>query len=453
MTARILVVDDIEANRKLLEAKLSHEYFEVVLAKDGIEALEMVQKHDIEIILLDVMMPRMDGYETCRRLKSNPATAHIPVVMVTALGDREHKLEGLRAGAEDFLTKPINDFALLSRMRALMRYNRVVTELRRREESGARAGIFDSIRESDLNVPASIFVIDDNAREARRMKSILSGKHRVVTMQEAEGMPGEGDSTFDIIMVSLSCETFDPLRLCANFLNNDATFGCAVVATAELGAERSALRALDIGASDIISAPVDAEELLARVRTQTRRARYLDILRKRVDSGLKMAVVDQLTGLNNRRYLSQQLSKWMRRSVSGGEPVSVIMLDLDHFKRINDCFGHGAGDEVLREVAERIQLNTRPADIPCRYGGEEFIVILPETDGDVACSVAERMRGAIAGEPFALPDGETIQVTTSIGVATLSAGDETPADLINRADRALYLAKNGGRNRVESEAA
>ena len=453
MTARVLVVDDIDANRKLLQAKLSHEYFEVVLARDGVEALEKVKQHDIEIILLDVMMPRMDGYETCRRLKADPETAHIPVVMVTALSEREHRLEGLRAGAEDFLTKPINDFALLSRMRALLRYNRVVSELRRREASGTRSGVLESVRESDLEAPARIFVVDDNARHAGRIKSILSEHHRVVTLQDAQSMPGESDAIFDIIIVSLSCSAFDPLRLCANFLNNDATFGCAVIAMADMGDERKAIRALDIGASDIIAAPVDPEELLARVRTQARRARYLDILRKRVDTGLKMAAIDQLTGLHNRRYMVQQLNQWMRRASSGDTAVSVVMLDLDHFKRINDCFGHNAGDEVLREVAERIQMNTRPADIACRYGGEEFIVILPDTDGDIACTVAERMRGAIAANTFALPHGDTIQVTTSVGVATTSGSNEPPAELIDRADKALYAAKSGGRNRVESEAA
>jgi len=453
MTARVLVVDDIDANRKLLQAKLSHEYFEVVLASDGVEALGKVKQYDIEIILLDVMMPRMDGYETCRRLKADPETAHIPVVMVTALSEREHRLEGLRAGAEDFLTKPINDFALLSRMRALLRYNRVVSELRRREASGTRSGVLESVRESDLEAPARIFVVDDNARHASRIKSILAEHHRVVTLQDAQSMPGESDAIFDIIIVSLSCTAFDPLRLCANFLNNDATFGCAVIAMADTGEERKAIRALDVGASDIIAAPIDPEELLARLRTQARRARYLDILRKRVDSGLKMAAIDQLTGLHNRRYMVQQLNQWMRRAAAGDTAVSVIMLDLDHFKRINDCFGHNAGDEVLREVAERIQMNTRPADIACRYGGEEFIVILPDTDGDIACTVAERMRGAIAAEPFALPHGDTIQVTTSAGVATTSGCNEPPVELIDRADRALYAAKNCGRNRVESEAA
>jgi two-component system cell cycle response regulator len=241
--------------------------------------------------------------------------------------------------------------------------------------------------------------------------------------------------------------------VCATLLNNEATRGCSILAISDFGEEKKAVKALDLGASDIITAPVDAEELMARVRTQGRRARYLDILRRRVDLGLELAVRDQLTGLNNRRFMSNQLVQWMRRVGHGGKALSVIVLDLDHFKRVNDCFGHAAGDEVLREVAGRIQLNVRPSDIPCRHGGEEFVIILPETEGDVACSIAERIRSAVAAQPFALPDGETIAVTVSLGVGTSNAIQDTPSDLLERADKALYQAEAAGRNQVQAVAA
>lgn len=453
MTARVLVVDDLEPNRKLLQAKLGHEYFEVEIARDGQEALAKVREKEFDIILLDVMMPGLDGYQVCERIKADPATAHIPVVMVTALGDREHRIRGLKAGAEDFITKPIDDFALLSRMRALMRYNHVVSELRQREASGRRVGIFEAVRAQDHDRPARVFVIEEDARRALRLKQVLAREHHCVTMQEAGGLAANDAAPFEVIVLSLTSRSFDPLRLCASLLNNEATRGCSILVVADLGEEKKAVKALDLGASDIIGAPVDPEELLARVRTQTRRARYLDILRRRVDQGMELAVRDQLTGLNNRRYMTTQLAQWIRRTTHGGEPLSVIILDLDHFKRINDCFGHAAGDEVLREVAERLQMNTRPSDIPCRFGGEEFVVILPETPGDMACSIAERIRGAIAARPFALPHDEQIQVTVSLGVATSRGVHDTPAELLDRADKALYQAKSAGRNRVEAVAA
>ncbi len=452
MTARVLVVDDVEANRKLLQAKLNHEYFEVVLARDGHEALALVKEHEIDIVLLDVMMPGIDGYEVCRRMKADPHTSHTPVVMVTALGDREHRVRGLQAGAEDFVTKPINDFALLSRMRALMRYNRVVAELRQREAGGKHAALFDLVRHDDLERPARVFIVDDSPRRAAALRDALVPHHIAVTMQEAPELAVRDQARMEVILVSMAASTFDPLRLCATFLNGESTRGCSIIAVADPGDERAAVRALDLGASDVIAAPVDPEELMARVRTQARRVRYLDILRRRVDLGLEMAVIDQLTGLKNRRYMTGQLTQWVKRAEHGGDPVSLIIMDLDHFKRVNDCFGHQAGDEVLKELAERLEFNTRPSDIACRYGGEEFVVIMPETSGDMACTVAERIRSAIAAQPFQLPHGERIQVTCSIGVATCDGG-ETPAELIERADRALYAAKSAGRNQVISRAA
>jgi two-component system, cell cycle response regulator len=220
-------------------------------------------------------------------------------------------------------------------------------------------------------------------------------------------------------------------------------------------ADRSkAGRGLEIGANDVIFAPVDRQELLARVRTQTRRSRYIDMLRKRVDRGLELSVIDQLTGLYNRRYMVGQLQQLMQRSVMGGKPVSVVMCDIDHFKSVNDTYGHDVGDEVLQEVASRLMENVRPMDVVCRPGGEEFLVIMPNTPGDLACAAGERIRRAVASQPFCVSAGRRdVTLTVSAGVATIRGHDDTMADLLKRADTALYQAKSGGRNRVESIAA
>ncbi len=199
--------------------------------------------------------------------------------------------------------------------------------------------------------------------------------------------------------------------------------------------------------------PVNRQELVARVATQARRMRYIDILRQRVDRGMELAVIDQLTGLYNRRYMMNQLSLLMQRAAIGSKPLSIILADIDHFKKVNDTYGHEAGDHVLGEFAKRLSANVRPMDIVCRHGGEEFAVIMPETAGDVACVVAERARRAVAAEPFEV-DGVpvSLSVTVSSGVATLTPEDSVDS-LIKRADAALYRAKSAGRNRVESVAA
>ena len=455
MSARILIVDDIEANRRLLQAKLEAQYHSVILASNGPQALEMAREHDPEIILLDVMMPGMDGYEVCRRLKADPVTSHIPVVMVTALSDAEDRVRGLDAGAEDFLTKPVDDFLLNSRVNTLMRYNAVTSELRKREASGLKTGAVDGVTEDEVDRPARVFLIDDNPRTSARIATVLRDHgHKVMTLLESGSMGDLAQERTDVLLVSLLSKTFDPLKLCAHFKTNDVTRAVSILLICDPLERAKAVKGLEIGASDMIMAPIDTQELLARVRTQTRRTRYVEILRERVDRGLELSVIDQLTGLYNRRYMTSQLQQFMHRAVMGGKPLSVMMLDIDHFKLINDTHGHQAGDEVLQELADRLRQNIRPMDVACRPGGEEFLVILPETPGELAYAAAERVRRAIAAGTFnVLSETKEIAVTVSAGVSALLGPNDTMADLLARADAALYAAKSAGRNRVESLAA
>ncbi|MEM5517279.1 PleD family two-component system response regulator [Henriciella sp. AS95] len=456
MSARILVVDDILANRRLMQAKLEAKYYTVLLAENGVQALDTAENEQPEIILLDVMMPGMDGYEVCRRLKANPATSHIPVVMLTALSEATDRIRGLEAGADDFLTKPVDDFALMARIGALNRYNAVALELRKREASGVRSGALSEDESQVLERGANILVVDTNPRTINDIREPLTAAgHTVLTLAEAEGRTALIKDPLDIVLLALSGQAYDPLRLCAHFRTSGSTRGVSIIVMAQQRDREVVAQALDLGATDVISTPVIPEELIARVATQTRRARYVEILRQRVDKGLELSVVDQLTGLYNRRYMNNQMALWLRRSVQGGAPMSVVSADIDHFKSVNDQHGHEAGDRVLQEFANRIMVNVRPKDIVCRPGGEEFLVIMPETSGDLACSAAERIRRAIAAEPFEIDpaSGRQINVTVSAGVATYLGEDDTAADILKRADKALYDAKTAGRNQVKSIAA
>lgn len=454
MSARILVADDIEANRKVLQAKLEAGFHVVLQARNGLEAIEIAEAEQPEIILLDVMMPGLDGYETCRRLKASAKTGHIPVVMVTALSETEDRVRGLEAGAEDFITKPVDDFQLNSRIEALSRYNAVAQELRLRQANGVAVGALDDLEHKELSRPIRIFVMDENPRSAGRTARILRKHgHHVVSFHDTGDAQALGSMGVDIIVLTLSGQSFDPMRICTHFRFSRSTRPISIICAAESEDERRAARALAYGASDVIQMPIEPQELIARVRTQARRMRYIEIMRQRVDRGLELSVIDQLTGLYNRRYMTSQLHQWMQRALVGKNPLSVIALDIDHFKQVNDKYGHNAGDDVLRQLAERLRANVRPMDIVCRPGGEEFIVIQPETPGDRASAAAERIRRAVAGEPFDVGADGSLDVTLSAGVAILSGPDDTPADLLERADRALYQAKESGRNRVVSVAA
>jgi two-component system cell cycle response regulator len=453
MTARILVVDDVPANIRLLEAKLTYEYYEVLSAPDGPTALEVAAREAPDIILLDVMMPGMDGFEVCRRLKADAATRHIPVIMVTALDGREERIRGLEAGADDFVTKPIDDVILMARVRSLARLKLVIDELREREESGRRLGLIEGVGRLRAS-GGRIIVVDDDAERAGRLVAGLGEEHRVTHEGDPAAALAACRGRVDLLIINAASEVFDGLRLAAQVRSQEGSRNLPILAIVTPGDRLRMVRALEIGVNDLLPRPVDPEELSARVRTQVRRKRYADFLREKLDFSLEMAVTDALTGLHNRRYMANQLQALLQRANHGGEPTSVLLLDIDHFKGVNDLFGHDAGDEVLREFGVRLATNVRAVDLPCRMGGEEFVVVMPGTRLEDAHRIAERIRTNVEVAPFRILGGqESLPITVSIGVAASRGADETPESLLKRADDGVYEAKSAGRNRVIARAA
>jgi two-component system cell cycle response regulator len=454
MSARILVVDDIESNVRLLQAKLSAEYYEVLTASDGPTALAIAGSERPDIILLDVMMPGMDGFDVCRRLKEDPETRHVPVVLVTALDGRADRVAGLEAGADDFLTKPIDDVMLFSRVRSLVRLKAVIDELRDREASGRRMGVIAGAASRLGGSGGRILIVDDNERQAQRVSTELSIEHRPVVEVDAHKALLSARGPVDLVIVNANAKAFDGLRFAAQLRSDEQTRSLPILAVADFDQRLKVVKALEIGVNDILARPIDPGELAARVRTQIRRKRYTDYLRSNLDHSLELAVTDQLTGLHNRRYMSGQLEALMRRSAQGGEPVALLVIDIDHFKKVNDSFGHDVGDEVLAEFAVRLASNVRAIDLPVRHGGEEFVVVMPDTDLEDARRIAERIRLHVAGAPFRVMGGEEmLGMTISIGVASSCGPDDTPNALLKRADEAVYEAKSRGRNRVFVRAA
>ena len=457
MTARILVVDDVPANVKLLEARLLAEYFEVLPAYSGADALEACENGKVDVVLLDVMMPEMDGFEVCRRLKVDPATQHIPVVMVTALDQVSDRVRGLEAGADDFLTKPVNDLQLMTRVKSLVRLKTLTDELRLRAATTRNIGIEEllSRRNTAAEAPARVLLVDERAASAERVAKMLRGRYELsVAADPNAAFFQAADGDYDCVIVSTTFADYDPLRLCSQLRTLDRTRFVPIMLLAEEGEEARLVRGLELGVNDYLVRPIDQHELVARLATQVKRKRYNDHLRASVAQTIEMAVTDGLTGLHNRRYLDSHLATLFERARNRRRPLSLMITDIDRFKSINDTYGHDAGDEVLREFATRLRKNVRGIDLACRMGGEEFVVVMPDTDGAIAEKVAERIRAQIADTPFAIGgDGQTIPVTVSVGVAAMMPGADTVEAMLKRADIALYEAKNGGRNRVVAAAA
>jgi two-component system cell cycle response regulator len=452
MTARVLVVDDIPSNVMLLEAQLSAQYFEVQTAANGLEALAKIEKSPPDIVLLDVMMPGLSGYEVCKRVRRMPEAANLPIVMVTALDRAADRLAGFEAGADDFLTKPVNGDVLLARVRGLVRLKLLTDELQQRQATARSMGGPDPVRcLIDADPAGKILVIEDREDTRVLLREAL-GHHEIAFANEAEtAVAAIKEKDFDLAMVSLSIRGIDGLRLCSRIRATTKGRHLPILAIAR--EEHADLAtAFELGVNDCILRPIDKSELVARAKWLLRKKRYTDQLQESLALSLNLATVDQLTGLYNRGFMDRRLELLIERTHTQGQSLTLMLFDIDHFKRINDEHGHDVGDEVLRAFASQLGSAVRATDLVCRYGGEEFVVLMRDATLAQGHAVAERVREFLEATPIAIsrPPG-ALTVTVSVGVATSSGQSDTAGAIFHRADQALYRAKHLGRNRVCEE--
>ncbi|MBL4595901.1 MAG: PleD family two-component system response regulator [Robiginitomaculum sp.] len=448
MTGRILVVDDMEPNVRVLRAKLEAEYYEVLTAMSGEEAIRAAREQQPALILLDVMMPIMDGFETCRRLKNDPITQHIPVVMVTALDQQKDRVDGLQAGADDFLSKPINDVALFARVRSLLRLNSVMDELRSRGASGRGSGGVPKLQTLPENSGGRVLIVEENQRFGQRVARKLGAPYQCKIVSDQRVAAELAAQGFDLLLINLATTEFDGLRLCARVRANETSRHLPILGMLNSDDKEHAARALDIGVNDILERPVEAGELRARVHTLLQRRFFTEQLRTSLDQSLELAFTDQLTGLFNRRHMDQKLEELCKRAQFEDEASVVMIADIDHFKRVNDTWGHQAGDQILHAIATQLKNSFRAIDIVCRFGGEEFVVLMPGADLASAKAAADRFRLNIEQTPFAIGQGmKPVHITISGGLARIHGSDKGNETLA-RADAALYHAKKKGRNRM-----
>lgn len=455
MSGRILIVDDVPTNRALLKAKLSTAYFDVITIDSSADAVQVAETEQPDLILIDVTMPEHSGYGLCERLKSAPNTFHIPVVMITASAVTEQRIKGLEVGADDFLSKPFDDLTLIARVRSLMRFKIMFDEMRLRDDTSRELGLDCFLQEAPSieDVAGSVLISGSCKEQIAQLQNVLSQNIDMdLTMSsgEAETIEAARKNSPDLVIIHQNFVDKDAgYRILSALRTTKTTRQSAIIFVVERNQEAVAASALDLGANDYLVAPIDSNELMVRVRSQLRRKRYSDRLRSNVVDGLKMAVIDPLTGLYNRRYALQHLQAMSERALKENAPFSILMMDLDEFKIVNDRYGHAAGDEVLTEFSRRMQENVRGIDLVARIGGEEFFVAMPDTNTDQAVQVAERLREAMETRPFIIQGhNANINVTVSIGVAESDPEMDAPDAILRNADAALYKAKNNGRNAV-----
>ncbi|HPD91730.1 MAG: diguanylate cyclase [Rhodobacter sp.] len=456
MSGKILIVDDLATNRIILKVKLNAAFHETLQAATGRDALDIARREQPKLILLDMMLPDISGIEVCRRLRSLPETQHIPVVIITASGDRANRLKALEAGADEFLTKPLNEVILLARIRSLLRARETEAELRLRSEVWGDLALAED--ETIFAMPGRVGLIAAEPAIAIAWRTALAPhlKERLSVLTPAAALSDAAPGAVpDVYMVAGDLgPQGSGLRLVADLRSREPSRHAAIALALHDANPDSAAMALDVGATDLLPLPLDAQETALRLHLHVQRKRRADALRRAVSNGLRLAVTDPLTGLYNRRYALAHLDRIAARARETGRRFAVMVLDLDRFKTVNDTFGHGAGDAVLETVAARLRDNLRPSDLVARIGGEEFLIALPDATLGTARIAAERLCRIIGDEPVPLPDGRgAVQVTISVGLALgpdlgPDEAGQTARNTLSRADAALFAAKTEGRNQV-----
>jgi len=292
---------------------------------------------------------------------------------------------------------------------------------------------------------------DEDSRDLLSRRLVHKGHHVESAETGAQALALLEKRDFDLVLLDVDMPGLNGLDTLRAIRETHETTKLPVIMVTAHDESDEVVRALDMGANDYIPKPIDLPVALARIRTQILVKRAMEALEEVNERLRRLATVDSLTGIANRRRFDEVLESEWKRAIRDASPLAVLMADVDYFKKYNDTYGHDVGDKVLRQVAEALSGGLRPGDFVARYGGEEFVLVLPLTEAEGALAVAERLRAAVAATEVTHGDGQTSsRVTICIGVATgIASRTAAPQPLVTLADGALYEAKRAGRNRVQ----
>jgi len=416
----ILIVDDAADNLAVLRTMMLRQGYQTFVATSGERALEIAQRIQPDLVLLDVVLPGLSGLETCRRMKAHPATARIPVIFMSARGETEDVVAGFDTGAADYIAKPLRMEEVCARVRAQLRL------------SGGS---------------------DAQKEQADRLRMIVDSMDQGLLIVERCGRIQYANPACDRYLGHAADELVG--RSLAELLAQQESYpdDCAAMEAIGHGTREVLIRHRDGGlrAMDLTMTPMHAADglFVALLHDITHHKQSEDALQR-------AAMLDPLTKIANRRHFDSFLEREWQRAIRNAQPLSLVVLDVDHFKLYNDTLGHAAGDVCLQKVAQALQAHAlRPTDLAARYGGEEFVLLFAETPQEAAARLAEAIRTTVEALQLPNPRSPTSPwITVSVGVATIVP---TQLDQIDQlfvcADRAMYAAKGGGRNRVETAVA
>ena len=448
--SKILVVDDEPLNVKLLTAMIPSEQYEIASAFNGDEALKIVRDFRPDLILLDIMMPGLNGYDLTRILKSNTESRDIPIVLITAFSGSEYEIKGLEAGADEFLNKPVNKTELLTRAKSLIRLRQYKEQIKSRTCSinsvTSHKDENNCLDNAELNLP-TILIVEDNKIDAKLLQRYLHGEpYQIKFASDGEkAISRSQQERIDVILLDLLLPCKSGFEVCSTLKEMENTQNIQIVAITGLSDLESKLKGIELGVDDYLIKPVNMHILRTRVKSLVKKKALLDRLCDKYEMAVHSAITDKLTGLYNRRYFDHFLDFELKRSSRQKASLALLMMDIDNFKQINDTLGHLFGDKILNKLGDIIKSIIRETDLAARYGGEEFSIVMSNTGMEEATDIAERMRKAISAYNF---DITNLPTTVSIGIALYPSDSTSLQDLLSNADRALYKAKHEGKNRV-----
>src|SRR5271166_113524 len=452
---RVLIVDDVADNRVALSCRLVKDGFEIVEADSGAEALRLVQEQAFDVMLLDVMLPDMSGKEVLRRIRDKFSASLLPVIMVTPDSQAEDVIEAMKVGANDYVTMPF-DFSI-----ALARVNNQVA--RRRAELELRN--VNAMTKSDVRaLPAARLLIVDDIADNRAVLSRRFAKRGFEIVEAdcgAEALRLVQEQTFDVVLLDVMMPDMDGMDVLRRLRKKFSASLLPVIMVTAKAQPEDIVEALKVGANDYVTKPVDLSIVLARVNNQVARRQAEAAIRKANESLLNamthleqrvalekkiahLAHHDMLTGLPNRFAFDERLNAARQFARDSGSQLSLLFIDLDGFKNVNDALGHAVGDVLLKEVAARLTGVVGPSDFCSRLGGDEFAVVHVSADvRTTAVSLAQAIISAVGSCNSV--GGHQVFVGASVGISVLEDGDSDSATLLKRADLAMYRAKADGR--------
>ncbi|MEM1130310.1 MAG: diguanylate cyclase [Pseudomonadota bacterium] len=459
MSGRILFFDTVATNRIVLRCKLSAACYEVLPVADTAGLEHAVQNLQPDLVLIGQVSGTTSPEQIIRRISADDAMKSVPIVAMAATSSAAKRISLLDAGAAEVLSRPVADDLLLAHMRRLLRARTAVTEMEARYATHRRLGLCEAPQDFAAQRTVAIIAADMRAGMSWRnqLSHGLSSHIALATRDQALGYGGDYSAAVpDVFLIPVHLHEWrDGLRLLSELRSRRETRHSRMVVVIDRGATQGGTpddmvaMAADLGADDLLSHGFDADEAALRINRQLQIKRRGDLLRQMLQSGLELALRDPLTGLFNRRYALPHLDALSSRSQADGQSFALMLLDIDHFKSVNDTYGHAAGDAVLKEMARRLQTDMREQDLCARIGGEEFLIAMPSTGYAEARAAAVRIAARIRETTFSLGAGADLAITVSIGIAMGGPGQpHAVKTLLEKADFALYASKADGRDQV-----